>query len=235
MNILVFALCVCIRLRENKRKSVWIQAKNHITLYGISSSGHKGIAGKKYEMCTCYLSSSTLPCSRKWGFSWTCFNLFCRSQSVPTYSIFSFPLRRGLWLGNFHRSLPLSAVLCQYGTANRRTGLTCCMEKYVLFLNFNHCCCQLYPTSSVEKKNEKMILSQAFLIFVGHCHIALCLFLSKVKVSCFPSPSSFRSHHKLLVILVALFQGFLITIFPLLGQQNKKCTQYPGYGPLCYL
>lgn len=128
----------------------------------FSAVAIRGLLGKNMK-CAHVLSSSTLPCSLKWGFSWTCFNLFSRSQSVTTYSIFSFPLRRGLWLGNFHRSLPLSAVLCLYGTANRPTGLTCCMEKYVLFLNFNHCCCHLYPTSSVEKENEKMILSQATL------------------------------------------------------------------------
>lgn len=96
--------------------------KNDITLYAISSSGHKGTARKKYEMCTISLSSSTLPCSLKQGFSWACFDLFSRTQWVATYTIFPWTYINSsslLWLGNLHRSLPISGVLCQYDAANR--------------------------------------------------------------------------------------------------------------------
>lgn len=43
MNILVFALCVCIRSHENTRMDVLVQGKNHLTLFPtVALSGLPG-------------------------------------------------------------------------------------------------------------------------------------------------------------------------------------------------
>lgn len=201
MNILGSALRVCVRLHENTGMDVQVQCKNHITLYAISNSGHKWIARKEYEKRVHIICPPVLfhaPLNR--GFP-ECV-LVCSvevSESLSTYTVF-----------------PRACInfFSEKGAFTRHSPEVPASISCSVTIPFSNC--------SVEKDNEKLLPSHPFLAFVGHCHIAPCFFLSMLKISGFHSPSSFISHPKLLVILLALFQGFLISILSLLTREDKK-------------
>lgn len=196
MNILGFALRVCVRLHENTGMDVLVQRKNHITLHAISNSGHKWIARKEYEKrvhITCPLVLSHTLFNR--GFPERV--VVCSvevSESLSTYTVF-----------------PQACInfFSEKGAFTRHSTKVPASISCSVTMPFSNC--------SVEKGNEKLLPSHPFLGFVGHCHIAPCFFLFG-----FQSPSSFISHPKLLLILLTLFQGFLISILSLLTQEGKK-------------